>query len=330
MLGKLLLLFLSILMFQSCQPNSTSMNVNKGIKKKIRKEIKVLNDQLIKSISDKNINGLKVLLSDDVLKKDGFEIEKTINELNATLQSNKYKILNEYQVKSSSTGNLNTIDSGDSDINDYLIMYQTLNEEMYVSVLMTEGKIIENLIIVVYGKYNDKWKINILKIGDYKINNKTAPEYYQLAKDCYEKDYLIDAVNYIGIAKYISRPADKFFQFKKEKNINEFYDKVMVEVQSKFKLPMTLENIETKPTLLRISPEITNDGVYPVVYYLSKIKLKNSKELKAENEQIKKEIGRIFTGIDKDKKYVVYKVFNEMPNDEGEVDNLVFIDELQD
>lgn len=270
--------------------------------------------------------GVKSLMSDKLLEKGVSDLDKLINQISSSFKANSYRILDQYNVHNSTTGIGNTLPSGISGDNDYVINYQALNKEMYVSLLLPNGLDNELLITAIYGNYDNQWKLNILQFGQYSLFKKTAPDYYKLAKESYNKSYLIDAVNYAGLSRQCLRPANDFFQYQKEKEINEFYDKVMKEVNTKFTFPLTLDNIETKPKVFRIFPEMINEGFFPMVYYLSDIDLKNTTALKIENEEVKKEVGRLFTGIDKDKKFVFYWAFKEIPDGKKLVQHYGFID----
>jgi hypothetical protein len=65
-----------------------------------------------------------------------------------------------------------------------------------------------------------------------------------------------------------------------------------------------------------------------MVSYLSDINLQDTVALKTENDMVKKEVNKLFTGINQDKKYVYYGVFNEMPNPGRTVDHHEFKDEV--
>jgi len=208
-----------------------------------------------------------------------------------------------------------------------VIQYKALNKEMYVSLLLPNGLENDMLLLVIYGKYGNNWKINIIQFGEYSYFGKLAPDYYKLAKDCYNKSYLIDAVNYIGLAKLCLRPATVFFQYQRENEINEFYDKIMNEVNSKYKFPLTIDNIASKPKVFSIFPQMMNEGFFPMVYYLTDINLKDTTALELENEKVKKEVGRLFPGIDQDKKFVFYWAFNEVPDGKKLVEHYGYIDQ---
>lgn len=326
MMQKTILLILTVLTLQSCNVGTSGTWKNDNIDKDKKEQIKVLNDKLFKAITSNDLDGVKVLMSDKLLEKDGSDLAKLINQVSSMFKSDSYRILDEYNVLNSTTGLNNTLPSGISGDNDYVINYQALNKEMYVSLLLPTGFDNEMLITVIYGNYDNQWKINILQFGQYSLFKKTAPDYYKLANESYEKSYLIDAVNYASLSKQCLRPANYFFQFQKEKEINEFYEKVMKEVNTKFTFPLTLDNIETKPKVFRIFPEMINEGFFPMVYYLSNINLNDTIALKIENEKVKQEVGRLFTGIDKDKKFVFYWAFNELPIGKKFVEHYGFID----
>lgn len=327
MIKKVILIILTVLTLQSCNLGTSGTWKNSNIDYDKREQIKTLNDKLFKAITNNDVAGVKALMSDKLLEKGAQDLDKLINQVSTSFKSSDYSILDEYYVHNSTTDINNTLPSGISGDNDYVINYQALNKEMYVSLLLPTELDNELLITAIYGNYDNQWKINILQFGQYSLFKKSAPDYYKLAKESYDKLYLIDAVNYIGLSKQCLRPANNFFQYQKEKDINEFYDKVMKEVHSKFTFPLTLENIDTKPKVFRISPEMINEGFFPMVYYLSDINLKDTTALKIENEKVKKEVSRIFTGINKNKKFVFYWAFKEIPDGKKTVEHYGFIDQ---
>jgi hypothetical protein len=332
MIQKVLLIILTVLTFQSCNlgtsgtPGISGTWKNDNIDRNKREEIKILNDKLFKAIISNDVAGVKALLSDKLLEKVANDLDKLINEVSGSFKSNSYRILDEYNVYNTKTDIDNTLPSGITNDNDYVIKYLALNKEMYVSLLLPNELNNELLITAIYGNYDNHWKINILLFGQYSLFKKTAPDYYQLAKISYDKSYLIDAVNYIGLSKQCLSPANTIFQYQKEKDINEFHEKVMKEANSKFKFPMTLDNIKTKPKVFKIFPKMINEGFFPMVYYLSDISLKDTIALKAENDKVKNEVNRLFKGINKDKKYVFYWAFKEIPDGKKSVEHYGFID----
>jgi hypothetical protein len=87
--------------------------------------------------------------------------------------------------------------------------------------------------------------------------------------------------------------------------------------------------VPTHPRIFSISTQTTPDGVFPLVYYMSSIKLKDTAALRKENEIIKKVTGKVIPGIDKDKKYVFYDAYNEWPRSDRSVDRYDMTDKLK-
>ena len=96
--------------------------------------------------------------------------------------------------------------------------------------------------------------------------------------------------------------------------MSDFYGTIMNEGNAKYQYPIVIENVPTKPMIFRIFSQDMNDGSYPMVYYVSHIKLADTGALRKENNELKKVIGKLIPGIDKDKKYVLYSAFNQLPS----------------
>ncbi len=146
----------------------------------------------------------------------------------------------------------------------------------------------------------------------------------------YKKSYLIDAVNNISLSNVLLRPADTHLQFVKEKEIKDFEDSLMQEVNAKYQFPLTITAIDSKPKVFRIFPQVIKEGFFPMVCYTTDINLKDTVALRLENEKVRKDVDSIFTGIDKDKKYIFYWAFNKMPDGKNQQERYGFIDTLSD
>ena len=150
---------------------------------------------------------------------------------------------------------------------------------------------------------------------------------YVEAKSNYEKGYLIDAANDLTLSSQLMKPANQFWQYQKEKEIQEFGEKVMTEINSNFSFPMTVEYVETKPKIFRIFPQGMNEGYFPMVQYTTSIDLKDTTSLSKECDLIHSKIGELYKGINKDKKMIFYRAFKSIPTGNISVENYGFIKE---
>ena len=327
MLTKTFLIFLTILIFQGCNLSTSKFEKDQSINAATRQQIKALNDKLFEGITKNNLATVQSLMSPGLLKKFGNDPNKMINLINSR-EIDNYSILDEYYVQASDTAINIILPSGNSGDNDYVFTFQSPNKDSYVSLLLLNSFGNQFLLVAAYGKYDNEWKLNILKFGQYSFFGKTAFDYFMLAQTSYKKSYLIDAVNNISLSSALLRPADSYLQFVKEKQFKEFGDSLLQEANAKYQFPLSLSNIDSKPQVFRIFPQVIKEGFFPMVYYHTDINLKDTIALKLENLKIRKEVDSIFTGIDKEKKFIFYWGFNEMPDGQKEVEHYGFIDSL--
>ena len=312
-----------MLILQSCNLNVGKTFKNDHIDASTRQQIKALNDQLFTAIRTGKPGAIKDMLSDTLRHSDLIGMGKTLAAVSSSMHAEGYDVLSEYYVNNKTTGALTTLPDSD-----YVISFVSLNKEMYVSLLTTNKPESKLMITVVYGKYGSEWKINILQFGQYSFFGKAAPAYYEMAKISYAKNNLIDAANYMGIAKECSNPANQLLKYPQEQEMKTFYERVIKEVNNHYKVPYALENIKTKPKVYRIAPFPMKDAFYPMVYYVSGVSLKDSVGVKAENVKVKQEVDRVFVGINVDKKYVLYWAFDSIPNGHNNPPHRGFIDTL--
>jgi hypothetical protein len=325
----LFLLIITTIGIQSCKVGTTGTWKDENIDQSLKNEIQTLDKKVLEAVTTNNTDLIRSIMSEKLLEKSSNDIDQLIEQIGNVIKTTDYNILNQYQTKNSTTGIGNTVLSGVSGLNDYVISYQALNEEMFISLLITKNGLDEFIVTNIYGRYPDGWKLNILQFGMYKVNGQTAPELYMKAKKQYENGYLLDAVNNMFLSSRVVNPATEFWQYQIEDEIKEFYDKVMTEINSKYKFPLTLETIETKPQILSIYPQGTVDGYFPMIEYLTTLDLKDTVKTKAEYEKIHMEMVNTFNGIDKDKEFIFYKAFSEMPNGITAVPTYGFVKELK-
>ncbi|NCD70058.1 hypothetical protein [Mucilaginibacter agri] len=334
---KTLLTFSWVILFaavlQGCHFGTFGSWKNDRIEPKVREEIAVLDKKLFKAIMTQDVAGVKQLLSPTLLEKSGKKVDTIVNTMGGAFKATDYKLLDEYYTKNTSENISNDIPAGKDGGNDYTIKYLALNKEMYVSLMVSTKLPINCLITAVYGKYNDGWKLNILHIGEYNILGKTGPDYYAEALKAYDDGNVVDAVNMISTTGEIATPGGEYFKYNNEAEMKDFYEKVIKEANKQYHLPMVLSQVKTIPEIFSIRPQMVSDfgkqGVYPMVGYKSGVALTDTVALKAENDAIQKVVGTIFKGIDKNKAYILYRAFDQIPDGQNYVKHYGFIQKLK-
>lgn len=324
--------FLLLIALQSCKVDTTGTWKNDRIDPEIRNQIAILNKKLFKSFLAADVVGAKKLMAPILIENSDSEISAIVSAFNENFKATDYQILDEYYTKNSGKNITNILLSAKGDGNDYKVTYLALNEEMFVSVLISKNLPVNFLILAAYGKYNDGWKLNILQVGNYTILNKNAPDFYKSALEQYKAGNIINAADQIIVASDIAHRADSHFSYNSDSEMQAFYSKVMKEAGSKYKFPLVLNEIKTEPGIFSINPQVLTKGeekgVFPMVKYQSKIPLSDSVALKAENLDIQKSIASKFRGINKDNTLIFYQAFNQIPNGNNPVKHYGFMQRI--
>lgn len=321
--------FLTIVQFNSCQINiGNNTDKNLDIDKEIRTEIEQINDQLYKAIAKKDMMAIKGLMSDSLLNKLNESFTEIIGNMSQFYGSGKYRVLDEYHIKKAKIGQNLAISSGDKGKHSYLIHFPITSNNHYLSLILPEMDFNGIMMSVFYTKTDAGWRINNLQFGQYSIMSLAAPDFLEKAMNAYEKGYWIDALNYADIARICSRPCNEFMIYINDSLYSSFADKVLKEVKSKYVLPMNIGEDKNAPELFRINADQYGSEVCPMVWYKSLVPLKDTNALRTEFEISKKIIYDKFTGLNKDKKHVIYRIYNTLPSVSTEPEYKTIIDEL--
>ncbi len=329
-----LLILSLIVLLQSCKNKESGAWVNDNIDNDIRTQISSLNKKLFKGIMSNDTDAVLSLLSPQLLKRAKKNIDTLVVRSSISYNAKEYTVLDEYYTKSIYPNRLDTLTSNKGNVQDYVLNFHAVNKEAYASLLISKDLPVNCILFVLYGKYGSTWKINSLQIGQYSINNKTAPDYYKDAMAQYNSGNLVDAVNLMGITAQLAAPLGSYFQYKLEDTMKTACNKVLIDADLKYQLPFIVDLVSTKPQLFSIGPKIVEEAnhgsIYPLIKYKSAIKLTDTVTLKAENTALQKVIGTVFKGIDQNKNYIFYQAYDQIPdNTNPNVKHYGFIQKLK-
>lgn len=299
--------FIGLTFLLACSVSGT--NYNEHIDSESREQIKTLNEKAIEAFSESNSKKLKEIFSDELNQKVGVELDTFVKMVHKEMITEEYILLDEYLTTNSRIGSSVTAFKGVPGDYDYRISYEAVNKDSYVSLLVLGEKERRILLTFIYGRNDNEWKINVLRIGEYSFFDKNAIDFYKEAKINYENGNLINAANYMGMAKKITLPAENYFHYQKEAEMKEFSDKLFAEANAKFPLPMKINEIESHPQIYNIRAKVFTEGISPLVSYITKIDLKDTIALKKENDELKNIIGTLFPGIDKENTHIIFKAY---------------------
>jgi hypothetical protein len=304
---RLLAFFALILLITSCKQKpgiwaNDKMNAGK------RSDFHDLNKTVLEGLQDNQLKALQFSMSKELMEDAG-TIRK-VELISYKMKHDQFNLLNEYYI-CGKPGTQITIGERNMGVNNFDANFTNENDEMYVAFFVSKDPLEKSMLTAIYEKYDYGWKLRDLTLNPYTTAGKTAPELYKTAQERYSKGYLIDAVNLMSLAQTCYAPADSW-QYLGSADMIKFSHNLLAEANAKF--PYVLEQVKTRPEIISIFNQKTSAGPTPMVYYLSKVNIKDTVAIKQENDEIKKVIGTVMPGIDKDKKYLLYAAFNQRPN----------------
>jgi len=310
---KLLITILGItfcLLGAGCSKPEPGVWKNDEIAVKKRESFHDMNTELFDGLKKNKPGMIEKLMSKELLQNTG--LRRTIELCSVRMRSGKNTMLDEYYVVHDLKRE-QKIKSPDHGVNSYYLDYQPLAREMYTAMYTLQDGPETWLLTTVYNKLDYGWRLTDLDLNVYTVNGKTAVELYEQARQKYDKGYLIDALSIIDLARGASVP-NVMWHYNQQPKIDGFYSRLMKKIDETYPFPLVIKQLPTQPKIFRVFNQNRPEGSCPMIYYISKFNVKDSAAVKKEHEDVKKVIGQVIPGINQERKYVYYTVFNGMPN----------------
>jgi len=301
---RILLLVSFIALLQSC--NSETIKANKNISEKLRETIKSKNDSLLVAMQTSNLKIYKTLGTEKFIKHLQAETRNVVWLYREGYLNNEYTIYDEYEIKLPKAFKYIEIPSEEKK---YTFKYLSEEKETYVSLLKTSLYQNDYLLAVVYNLTDKGWKINDIEVSMFGHLNKTAKEYYDMAKKADEKGMLIDAFQYANVAVVSIDQAESMLKFDEEKSIKLYRDKLNGKLENKYKFPAPIEDIRSQPEVTAVEYALTKEGLFPQITYRTTIPLKDSTRVVDEFNFVKVRVKDMYPDMDFNRK-ILYNVEN--------------------
>jgi len=322
------ILILMALFFQGCRLGQGNIYKNVNIPANIRDEINALDIKLFQSLKGNDYQGLTNIMSDEMNAKSVGKFKNLVfPQYHYALSGKSFSQFDEFYLRSFFV-NKHTLTTSGSGENSYEFIFPVTKMETDISLLLIGDSITQYLLTAAYGKSKGVWKLDYINLELYSLFGKSAPGLYDQAKYLYENHYLLDAANTMMLCNRCSRPADTFFRYEISGEMKDFFDRIAAETNKKYPMPMTLENINTKPSLFKIYPQLFMKKVCPEIRYLSHISMDDTLALKKENLEVQKSAGELFYGLKKNNSFIVYRAFSEITDDKKPGNNHLFIEDI--
>lgn len=318
-----LLLFAVLFIITSCgnTPPGTEMSPEEADR---------LNRQLVQALRRGDINGVKAMCSDSLLKSTGSNLDSLVLKAATIFADTAFTVLYANNIKHDVQKKIDSLRVFEGSDSAFVMNLPVFTPHQYISLLLLHNRVGSGFLVTSLYAYNGSaWTLGVLKAGPYSLAGRHAPVWFAEAKRRAAKGWIMDAVNYSSLAVQCLQPAGRMLQYDSEAEITAAYSRWMKELSQQYVLPYTLGNIRSNPAVFRIYPEISPEGFYPMVHYLSSISLSDSASIRLEYQQVRMEVARLFPGLNQDKEYIFFRVFNRIPEPGKESDYIAFVDRLK-
>jgi hypothetical protein len=319
------------LMLQACHQETTGTWQNSKIDTAVKKQISVQNQKLLKALIGKDAAAIKEMASPTLVTEMGSKLDTLVSKADLTKLAD-YNILDEFYTKNVGGKVATTVSSAHSNRNDYTVGYTALNADSYVSIFVSKNHTLNSMILAVYSRYDNEWKLDDLNVGSYSVLDKTAPDWYTDAVKLYQKGSIVSALNKVFMTFDLTHPGGTMLHYKDSTEIKAFIQKLLATANTQYSFPIVVDGVKTKPQIFAVDPKFVGDGkyqgVFPVIKYQSTIAIKDTIALKAENMAIQQTIGRVFKGIDTDESAIIYCAYNKLPNSKNSTPFRGFVQRL--
>ncbi|MFT6335334.1 MAG: hypothetical protein ACJATI_002088 [Halioglobus sp.] len=323
-MNKALILVLLISLV-SCKTGVNNSVSNDGIDKEVLSTINSIESKYLNNLEEANLQECRSIMSDLMIKASKSDITEFLNQVASMIKGNKTSIIDQYHVQNTASELPTTLFSSLDSVAGYVLKVKPMNKEAFISVHKVESEPYQYLMLNMFTKYEDEWKLDMVKLGEYSIKNKNAQLLHYEAVEEYKNNNLINASNLIFLSSQVSKPAGNVFKYKNFGEMGETYEKILAELKSEFKFPIKAMDISTKPLILNFNPEVLNEGIIPTVSYQTAVTLSDSIELRSENLSLHKNIESYLPNIKENNEYIIYKAMNEIPDGTKEVNTYTFV-----
>jgi|GEM_PF-6180661 len=293
--------------------HAVTTKLNSEIDLNLQKNISKIQDALFEGLKAKNYDNVLNLISPKLSGLESFDLKSFVGKVSPLLNQKEFVISDQYYstIKSLDRETKATIVASLSDKSKFIINNHTFyGKESYNLFLKSTNPGWQYLCFLGMSKFSDKWKMNIIHFGNYSINNLSVPKLFDLGMEAKAENRLSSCVVYAWAMNRCLRPAP-YLQYMDEQKYINFIKSSFSEMNSNFKFPF---NIEDTP-IIGFQVETTdNEGLIPIVLYLTDLDL-NNPDVEKKARRIKEKLFKKFYGLDRDFDFLIMRAYNEMPTE---------------
>ncbi len=313
---SVLMLFLLIHILIGCKEKvGTMTRVDSEISADLLSNSKIISNKLFLNIKEGKYSEVEQIASSQLMTTTNNQLSGVLSQLKPLFESNNFEHFHTYYTNNfsaESDTSTNQIGPIIPSLSSNLLIINNFNfigKECLNTFYKSTNAGMQYLIWFSFSRYNDKWKLNYLSVGDYGVAGDNANGITKKALNNSESNEILTAVVLSMVASKILRPAQTL-QYPNEKQLLTDIQKIQRKAKDEIKFPLIMDN--GKP-IIAINHSITKQGISPVIVYLTKTKLDKSL-IEKEAEKLFSSTIKTYPELEKNFDFTIIKAFNEMPN----------------
>lgn len=224
--------------------------------------------QFLNDLKAGNKNGITSISSNVLIDQGG--MDEFIDQVSKLMRKESSEIIDQYYIQNSFGKQATTLFSSIKDDSGYQLIVKPLNKEAFVSLRKINSMPYQILMINLYSKYDNDWKLDMVKFNRYAVHQMNAYDLSEKAKIAFEQNNLVDATNLIVLSSQLSKPAN-IFSYRNYSEMETTFNEIIKVAKSTFSFPIELPSVKSKPKLLNYESIVTIQGIFPSITYLSTI-----------------------------------------------------------
>lgn len=316
----LLILAAAVLVISSCS-SQKSIWQDEEIDSRIATEVQAVNMEVIRTFKYKNLMGLKELCHDSLWDNAKGSLRHLMWGSFTEFNDSVFSVFNQYllNVDEAAIGTVQSFQSAEPETaspHDYTLHFKAMESEVYA----IAGRFLhperEFALVTFYGKQEGSWKLYNIQFGPITVGGKDAWGWHEASQGRFEEGHILDATFDADKALQCMRPGNAQWEYSRQQEIIDWQKEVLAKANEAYPMPMSVDYVESEPSILQIYPQRVDAGLTPVVVVLTT--LDDPSAVAEECVRIHEGIQGLFPGIDQNRDFITYAVYQDQPSQYGD------------
>ena len=305
----------------SCSSGSLALATTSGdeIDQDVRAAARETGHAIVQTLTSADPIGLQDHLSDELVSSEDFHLSEFVSDVHQLLQDVDLELVHEYHSRLSRSGTVNTATIIPSDRNGPMINQAVfITDESYALFYRSGNPGAQFLLYVYLNKFDDRWQATNIHLGDFSIDNQTAPELFRTMGEFADAGNVGAALFYGIAASKILRPVHNL-QYRDEQRHRTAFQELIDDFEDGTPFPIELSedfvmfNLDT--TSVQDAP------LLPTIRFVTDLPL-NEPSLRTLIEQHTESVYSLLPGIESEFDQILFQGYEQLPTDPNEQYNV--------